>query len=71
MLQVNNSNNRPFAKGVSSVLRPGLHPPNEGEDESFWLCAGKTSDLHKTEGVHTHHQSDRDKLTFVSQQAGF
>lgn len=43
---------------VSALLRPGLQPPAEREEERFWVCS-ETSDLRKNspgaEGVSTHH----------------
>lgn len=57
-LKVTDSNN-PFAKPAGVLLRPGLQPPNERQEESFWGCDGRVSDLPKSspgaEGVCTHH----------------
>lgn len=38
-LMVKDSKIQPSAKSVGALLRAGLHPPNEGEEESF-LCVG-------------------------------
>lgn len=38
---------QPSAKSVGALLRAGLHPSNERGE--FFMCGGKTSDLHKTE----------------------
>lgn len=72
MLPVNNSNNQSFAKGVSSLLRPGLNPQINGKRRAFGCVLAKLLIcIRERGGAHTPPENDHDKLTFVSKQAGF
>lgn len=66
MLMVKDSKIQPSAKSAGALLRAGLHSSNERE-EKFFMCGGKTSDLHKTGEVNIppSPENDLNKPTLV------
>lgn len=64
MSKANDSNNLLFAKGASTLLRPGLHSPRGGGD--VWLCGGENfwSPWNKG-GEHPLPEDEHDKLTSI------
>lgn len=56
MSKANDSNSWLFAKATAALLRPGLHPQTEGEEERLGCVVVKISDPLETKGFCIHYQ---------------